>query len=91
MEQASKAILIFLLNKRYIGGKHFPEDKLIVSRTKWLDKLQKKTFEEEYRNLLNNQFIIKLKKRTGKGSEWHISLNPRKLGEIYELINNEKN
>ncbi|MFH1637671.1 MAG: hypothetical protein ABIB71_04585 [Candidatus Woesearchaeota archaeon] len=35
---------------------------------------------------INNQLILKTKKRTGKGSDWHISLNPRNLKEVYEMI-----
>ena len=31
-------------------------------------------------------YIISEKKMTGKGSDWHISLNPRKIEEIMELI-----
>ena len=43
-------------------------------------------FEKEYRDTINNQLILKIKKRTGKGSDWHVSLNPRKLKELYEMI-----
>ena len=41
---------------------------------------------KEYRDAINNHLILKIKKRTGKGSDWHISLNPRKLKELYEMI-----
>lgn len=47
MEKASETIVAFLMNKRYIGGKHFPEKKLIVSRTRWLSKGGKRKFEKE--------------------------------------------
>lgn len=83
MNSALRAILIFLLNRHYIGGKHFPEKKLIVSRTKWLSRIQKKEFEKEYRMVL--PYLIRMKKRTGRGTEWHISINPRHLAEIGEL------
>jgi hypothetical protein len=86
MNGALKAMIMFMLNKRYIGGKHFPEDKLVNSRTKWLQKEELKEFEKEYKELINTQFILKTKKRTGKGYDWHVSLNPRKLKEMYELI-----
>ena len=75
MEAATEAILQFLVNKRYIGRRHFPEKKLISSRTKWLSKEERRAFEKEYKKLL-----------TGKGTEWHIALNPRKIREIYEVL-----
>jgi len=75
-----------MLNKKIIGGKHIPEEKMIRNKTKWLQKEEYNEFDKEYRDAVNNQFILKLKKRTGKGSDWHISLNPRKLKELYEMI-----
>lgn len=84
MNKALRAVLLFLISKRYIGGKHFPEDKLIKSRTKWLSKQDVKDFKKEYKNI--KKFLIRLKKRTGKGSSWHISLNPKFLTDIKELL-----
>jgi len=89
MNGGLKAILLFLLNKRYIGNKHFPENKLVSSRTKYLCQEEQKQFENEYKDLLNCLFLLRLKKRTGKGDDWHISLNPRKLKEIYEMLEGE--
>ena len=86
MNLVLKTILLFLIDKKYIGGKHIPEDKLIKSKTKWIDTKAKKEFEKEYKRMLNDSFILRLKKRTGKGSNWHISLNPRKLKELYEIL-----
>ena len=85
MNGTLKAMITFMLSKKYIGGKHFPEEKLIKSRTKWLQKEKLKEFNQEYKELLNNVIILRKKKRTGKGSDWHISLNPRKLKEAYEM------
>jgi len=89
MNGGLRAIILFLLNKRYIGGKHFPEEKLVVSRTRYLNSEEQKEFEQEYKSFVNELFLLRLKKRTGKGSDWHISLNPRKLKELYEKIENE--
>ena len=86
MNRGLNAVILFLLNKHYIGGKHFPEEKLAASRTKYLSPDEQKEFEKEYGQLVNGLFFIRLKKRTGKGTEWHISLNPRKLKELYELL-----
>ena len=84
MNSALRAILIFLLNRHYIGGKHFPEKKLVISRTRWLSRAEIREFEREYRMIL--PYLSRLKKRTGKGTEWHISINPRYLAEISELL-----
>lgn len=86
MNKILRAVFIFLLNKRYIGGKHTPEDKVVKSKTKWADKKDLIGFDKEYKKAINEQFILKIKKRTGKGSGWHISLNPRKLKELYKLV-----
>ena len=86
MNEALKAMIVVMISKRYIGGKHIPEDKLVKSKTKWLQKDERKDFESQYKNMINDEWILKTKKKTGKGSGWHLSLNPRKLKEIYELI-----
>ncbi len=85
MEKSTESILLFLLNKHIIGAKHFPEHKFVVSRTKWLDKDERKVFEKEYSELINQGILLRLKKKTGKGTEWHISLNPERLKDIYEM------
>jgi len=86
MNPALKAIITIMLSKKIIGSKHTPEDKLIKSKTQWLSKEEYNEFDKEYRKAINEQLILKIKKRTGKGSDWHISLNPRKLKELYEMI-----
>lgn len=86
MNPALKAIITAMLNKRYIGGKHTEENNIINSKTKWLQKNEYNEFEKEYKSAVNEELILKIKKRTGRGSDWHISLNPRKLKDIYEII-----
>ncbi|MCX6709692.1 MAG: hypothetical protein NTV63_01915 [Candidatus Woesearchaeota archaeon] len=86
MNPSLKAIITLMLNKKFIGGKHTSEEKMIQSKTKWLQKEEYDNFEREYRNAINNQLILRTKKKTGKGSDWHIWLNPRKLKELYEMI-----
>jgi hypothetical protein len=90
MEKATESILLFMLNKHYIGGKHFPEHKLLISRIKWLSKEERKIFEKEYDFMINKEYIIRLKKRTSKSTEWHISINPEKLKDVFEMMNDEK-
>jgi hypothetical protein len=86
MNPSLKAVFTAMLSKRIIGGKHIPEETMVNSKTKWLQKEELKQFETEYRDALNAQLLLRIKKRTGKGSDWHISLNPRKLKDVYELI-----
>lgn len=86
MNEALKAMIVVMISKRYIGKKHTPEDKLVKSKTKWLQKHERKDFESQYKKMISNKFILKIKKKTGKGSDWHFSLNPRKLKEMYGLI-----
>lgn len=86
MNTALKAILLTMLSKKCIGGKHTPEEKLVKSKTKWLESDEKKEFEKEYKQIVNNGVILRSKKMTGKGSDWHVSLNPRMLKELYEKL-----
>jgi hypothetical protein len=82
MNKALRAIINHMLNNRIIGEKHIPEKRIIKSRTKWLNKEERKEFKTEYEALIKNNIIFRTKKRTGKDYDWHISLNPRKLQEI---------
>ena len=86
MNKVLKDLIRTLLNKNKIGGNHTPEDNIIKSKTKWLDKKEKRKFEKEYKKLINEEYINKGKKRTGKGTGWHISLNPKTLKELKEKI-----
>ena len=75
-----------MLSKRCIGGKHTPEEKLINSKVKWIEANERKEFEKEYKQIINEGIIIRSKKMTGGGSDWHISLNPRMLKKLYEKL-----
>lgn len=86
MNEGLRGLLLTLLNRRYIGGKHTPEEKSIRSKIKWLGSHEQKEFEKEYKQLVNEGIILRSKKMTGKGSDWHISLNPRTLKELYDRL-----
>jgi len=86
MNIALKSLLIKLFNKKYIGGRHTQEHKLIIIKTKWLTKYEKRNFEKEYKLMVNQEFILKIKKKTHKGIDWHISLNPKKLKELRGIL-----
>jgi hypothetical protein len=89
MNKALKALLATLLGKHCIRGKHTPEEKIILSKIKSLDKHERKQFAKEYKQAVNNHFIIRVKKRTAKSYDWHITLNPRKLKEIHTIVRGE--
>ncbi|MFO8016431.1 MAG: hypothetical protein R6U32_04975 [Candidatus Woesearchaeota archaeon] len=74
------------MNKRCFGGNHTPEKKLLKSKTRWVDADERKKFEKDYRKAVNEGIIMREKKRTKKGSDWHISLNPRMKKEIIEAL-----
>ncbi len=86
MDSALKYTISRMFNMNIIGGKHAPEDRLIKKKIKALKPIERKIFIREYKNLINNGLIIRTKKMTGKGSDWHISLNPRKIRELGELL-----
>ena len=88
MEKATKAILTLLFKNRCFGGKHFPEDKLLKSVTRRISKEERKNFNKEYKKLIGT-YIMRSKKRTGKGSSFHISLNSSMSKEIREMIGYE--
>ena len=86
MNEALKNMITTMFSKKEIGGKHTPEERLINSKTKLLQKKEYREFEREYKELINAQIILRMQKRTGKGSDGHINLNPRKLREMHEMI-----
>ena len=88
MDELKKLILRKLIRASVWGGKHIlgefvmngmPEN---YRNTKQGKKLIEKTLKE----LKNDEWIILLSKKTGKGSSEHISLNPRKKEEIYRFL-----
>ena len=83
-----KFILQKLIRADIWGGKHMPLDfirKGIPEHYKHNPK-GRKAFEKALKELVNNESVIILLKRTGKGSGEHISLNPRKVGEIRQFL-----
>ena len=86
MNAALKTMLNKMFRRNIIGAKHTPENLIIGSKLKHVNNYSKKEFYEEYHKLLRQNYFIRLKKRTGKGSDWHISLNPEMIEEIKELV-----
>jgi len=68
-----RLILEKLIRGNIWGGKHTP----LGFVTKGM-----KIVERVLKELTNDEWIIIIAKRTGKGSDEHLSLNPRKVSEI---------
>jgi len=70
------------------GGKHTPLDfvKKGIPEHYRNTHQGRKAVEEALKGLVNNEWIMVLSKRTGGGSDEHISLNPRKVAEIKQFL-----
>ena len=88
MNSTVRVILSYLVDKEYIGGKHTHEDKLIKRKSRWLPRKEQKAFAKEYKKI-RSLYLIREKKRTGKSSDWYISINPRNLAEVKRILNAE--
>jgi len=83
-----RLILQKLIRGNVWGAKHTPLDfirKGIPEHYRNIHKGQK-ALEEVLKELGNKEWIILARKRTGKGSDEHISLNPRKISDIRQFI-----
>ncbi len=91
MEEAEvlkRLILQKLVRDNMWGGKHTPLDfvtKGIPEHYRNTHKGQK-AVEKVLKELTNDEWIIILAKRTGKGSDEHVSLNSRKVSEIKQFL-----
>ena len=88
IEVIMKLILERLSNMDKWGGAHTALDNIRRSLPDHLreSKEGNRNIEKAIKSLVNLGFILVGKKRTGKGSDIHISLNTRTKKEIYEFI-----
>jgi len=89
MNDKLRDIIVTMFKHGYVGARHIPEERLVVSRIKFLRKNLQKEFYKEYHTLLQKNYFIRLKKRTGKGSDWHVSINPEMVEELHEFMEGE--
>jgi hypothetical protein len=82
MNDALKNILRYLLAHNIICGKHIPEQMILKKYIAPLRPFEQREFFTEYKSLINQNYVFRQKKRTGKGYEEHISLNARFIEEI---------
>lgn len=87
--RAKKFILRELIKRGKIGRSHTLLDNITQRLSdEFLKKRRaQKIIRSALKELVNKSMIIILKKKTGKGSDLHISANPRKIKEIAELLN----
>ena len=83
-----RLILQKLIRGNIWGGKHTPLDFVVKGIPEHYRNTHKgkKVFEKALKELKNDEWIVILTKRTGKGSGDHISLNPRKVEEIKQFL-----
>ena len=85
-----KHIIQKLIRGNVWGGKHTPLDLVIKGIPEHYRNTHQgmRTVKKALKELLNDGFVIVLIKRTGKGADNHVSLNPRKVAEIKQFIEN---
>mgnify|MGYP001568436021 CR=1 FL=1 len=81
ISEETKNILKKLYNKKRIGGKH-TEEKNCLRWIKNLETEKHKLVLREWEACIKEELIL----RTMKTGELHVSINPRRLKEIHELI-----
>ncbi|MBS3121726.1 hypothetical protein J4434_02485 [Candidatus Woesearchaeota archaeon] len=81
-----KSIVRTLLTRKRIGGVHTPEAQLFRKFKNIHDKEIRKKIDEDWKQLETFGYLIRMKKRTKKGTDYHVSLNPKRVFEIKEWI-----
>ncbi len=88
IDSLKRLILQKLVRGNIWGGKHKPLDfvKKGIPEHYRNTHQGRKAVEEALKELVNAEWIILLSKRTGKGADDHVSLNPRKVAEIRQFL-----
>ncbi len=83
-----KMMLQKLVRGNIWGGKHTPLDfvKKGVPELYRNTHQGRKAIESALKEMKNAEWIFLISKRTGRGSDEHISLNPRKVAEIKQFL-----
>jgi hypothetical protein len=83
-----KLIIQKLIRADIWGGKHTPLDFVVKGIPEHFRNTPrgKKAVEKALKELANDGWIIILAKKTRKGSDEHVSLNPRKVSEIKQFL-----
>lgn len=88
IKKAKEFILRELIKRRKIGGAHTPLDYVTKNLPDGFlrEKKAQKIIEKAVKELVNAGMVIIQQKRTGKGSDLHISINPRYWKEIGSFL-----
>ena len=81
LSAGGKAILRRLLSQRRIGGRHIPES-VCLRWIKHLPKDEHKMTIEDWEYCIKEGLVL----TKPKPSDRHVSLNPKRLKEVYVLI-----
>ena len=81
-----KLIIRKLLRQSCIGGVHTPEKPLFRRIKNLHNKILKKEIVKNWAELVNHGYIWRIMKRTKKGTDYHISVNPKKVYELKEEV-----
>lgn len=81
-------ILRELMKKGKFGGAHTPLENVTSNLPDEFlhNKKGQKEIDKAVKTLVNLGWVLVMKKRTGKGADLHISINPRKTKEIGEYF-----
>ncbi len=87
-DSIKKLILQKLIRSNMLGGKHTPLGFITKGIPGHYRNTHKgmKFIEKVIKELRNDAWIIIVAKRTGRGYDEHISLNPKKVKEIQEYL-----
>ncbi len=87
-----KLILQKLIRADIWGGKHTPLNFIIKGMPEHYRNTHSgmKIIEKSMKELVNHGWVIVTLKRTGKSSDQHLSLNPRKTSEIKQFLEEER-
>jgi hypothetical protein len=88
VDDVKKFILRELTKKRKIGGAHIFLDKVVrhLPDKYFHDKKSRKSIDAAIKDLVNAGWINANRKRTGKGDDVHISINPRMIKKVFEFL-----
>lgn len=81
LSEETKEIIRNLYNKKRIGGKH-TEEKNCLKIIKNLKPDRHKKIIREWKFSIKEEIVL----REIKTGEFHVSLNPRKIKEIHEIM-----
>ena len=84
-----KVFILEELTKRgKFGGAHTPLDNVIRNLPDEFlhDKKGRRAIDDAVKELANAGWVIVQRKRTGKGSDMHVSINPRAIKEISAFL-----